>query len=71
MNKSAEDLYRIAINGGGLKVDASEIGVEDLCRIAANATGKGIRIIVAKADSLSTDDLVRIAVKGEGRVFFE
>ncbi len=71
MNKSVDDLCRIAANGAGLKLDANGFQVGDLSRIAAIAADKQTDIVIANADIFSTDDLCQIAANGEGCVFFE
>jgi DNA replication protein len=42
-----------------------------LIKIAAAASGKGVRVTGNKASGKQTEDLVRIAAAGKGCVFFD
>jgi hypothetical protein len=66
-----DELVRIAVAGGGFTIDAHQVPVDGLVRIAVAASSKGARITIQNAQSLSTDNLVRIAVAGKGAIFFE
>ena len=71
MNKSVDDLIRIAYSGGGLHLDASRYSTEDLIRIAHASSDKGARLHLVNTDTKSTDDLIRIAYTGKGCASFE
>jgi DNA replication protein len=68
---STEDLVRIAEAGGGFRLDTVGRPTADLVRIAAAASDWGVRLVFSGMTGFSTDDLVRIAVAGEGCVVFE
>ena len=70
MPKPLNDMVRIAVAGGGFDLDAGAYAVDDMVRLAAAGANKGpIRIL--NADSLQTDEIVRIAVAGVGSVWFD
>jgi DNA replication protein len=69
--RSTDELVRIAIAGGGFRLDADGRSTDDLIRIAVSASSWGVRMVFAGMDGRSTDDLVRIAEAGEGTVEFE
>ncbi len=70
MNRSTEDLVRIAAAGGGFRLDASRRPIDDLVRIAAAASGKNATMILENTTNQATNDLVRIAAAGKGSVIF-
>ena len=69
--RSTEDLIRIALAGGGFRLDAAQRPTEDLVKMAGAASDWGVRLVFVGMDGRSTDDLVRIADAGEGSVEFE
>jgi DNA replication protein len=71
MNKSVDDLIRIANAGGGLHLDASRYPTDDLIRIANASSNKGARLHLVNTGKKSTDDLIRIANAGKGCASFE
>ena len=71
MNKSVDDIIRIANGGGGLHLDASRYSTDDLVRIANASSNRGGRLHLVNTDRKSTDDLVRIANAGGGCASFE
>ncbi len=71
MDRSVEDLCRIAHAGGGLKLDGANIDVDALARIAHAAKHKGARIVVINSSHFTTDQLMRIGHAGGGCVIFE
>lgn len=70
MNRSTDDLVRIAAAGGGFRLDASGRPIDDLVRIAAAASGKNATMILENTTNRATNDLVRIAAAGKGSVIF-
>lgn len=68
MNRTTDELVRIALAGGGLELDASKRSTDDLVRIVLATGQKGAQTKVVNVASKSTDDLVRIALAGKGRV---
>lgn len=71
MKRSAGDLARIAVAGGGFTIDAKNYTVEELARIAVAANNHKPRIHITNAHTLSTNDIARIAVAGKGAVSFD
>ncbi len=71
MDRTVEDLVRIANAGGGLKLDGANISVDALARIAHAAKHKGARIVVINSSHFPTDQLMRIGHAGGGCVIFE
>ncbi len=71
MDRSVEDLVRIAHVGGGLKLDGANISDDALVRIAHAASHKGARIVVVNSSHFTTDQLMRIGQIGRGCVLFE
>lgn len=65
-----DQLVRIVANGGGLEVDAARMRVDDIVRIAANASSSRAQIEVINANRLTPDELVRVAANSKGTVFF-
>lgn len=66
-----DDLVRVVVAGGGLRMDGSHRLTDDLVRIAVAGSGKGSKIVFYGMAARLTDDLVRIAVAGKGCVHFE
>ena len=71
MDRTVEDLVRIANAGGGLKLDGANISVDALARIAHAAKHKGAPIVVTNSSHFTTDQLMRIGHAGGGCVLFE
>ncbi len=71
MDRSVEDLCRIAHAGGGLKLDGANFSADELARIAHAGSHKGARIVVTNSLHFTTDELMRIGHIGQGCVFFE
>ncbi|MGM0563974.1 MAG: hypothetical protein ACQES2_06555 [Pseudomonadota bacterium] len=71
MKKSIEELVRIAAAGGGVRVDGGALDVDELVRIVAAGGAKKTEVIIANADAMKTDGLVRVAAAGQGRVSFD
>lgn len=69
--RSTDDIVRIALAGGGFRMDASRRHVDDLVRIAIAGKSKHSRIVFTGLDNRPADDLVRIALAGGGCVQFE
>lgn len=71
LNKTVEDLIRIALAGGGLTISAATQTTENLIRIALAASGKATRMHLTTCESKTTEELIRIALAGKGCVSFE
>ena len=69
--RTTDELVRIAVAGGGLRLDAAGRSTDDLVRIAVAGSTKGLRLVFAGLTGRSTDELVSIAVAGKGCVVFE
>jgi hypothetical protein len=70
-SRSTQDLVRVAVAGGGFRLDAASRSTDELVTIAAAASEWGVRLVFVGMDARSTDDLVKIADAGEGTVEFE
>ncbi len=71
MDRSVEDLVRIAHVGGGLRLDGANFSADELARIAHAGSHKGARIVVVNSSHLTTEELMRIGHTGGGCVLFE
>lgn len=71
MNKTTEQLVRIAAAGGGFYIDTSNKTTEQLVRIAAAASRSNAKIVVTGASNKTTEQLVRIAAAGKGCIMFD
>ena len=71
MNRSLDELIRIAEAGGGMTLPANQFRVEDLVAVAAAASRCRARIVVTHCQILMTDQIIAIAVAGQGCVSFE
>lgn len=69
--RSTDEIVRIAMAGGGFRMDGSRRHVDDLVRIAMAGKSKRSRIVFTGLDSRTADDLVRIALAGGGCIQFE
>lgn len=68
---TVDDLYRIALAGGGFRISARSLTVDDLYRVCLAANSHTSRIIVEDSAALTASDMYRIALAGKGSVFFE
>lgn len=71
MEKTINELVRIAFAGGGFTIDASTHTTNELVRIAHAASNLMSRIHILNANRKTTDELVRIAFASKGCVTFE
>ncbi|WP_067522850.1 hypothetical protein [Endozoicomonas ascidiicola] len=71
MEKTTDQLVRIAAAGGGMRIDSNSKTTDQLVRIAAAASVKAANILIINAESKTTDQLVRIAAAGRGCVSFD
>jgi hypothetical protein len=71
MLRSIEELIEIAKAGGGFSLDASRCTTEEVIRVAEVAGECGSELRISRICGKTTEDLVRIAAAGKGRVFFE
>lgn len=71
LDRTVEELIRVAAAGGGFAVSAARLGVNDIVRVAAAASGTKARLYVTGCGAVATNDLVRIGAAGKGAVFFE
>lgn len=69
-SRPTEELVRIAVAGGGFRLDTAGRSTDELVTIAAAASEWGVRLVFAGVEDRTTDDLVRIADAGEGTVEF-
>ena len=68
--KSTDELVRIALAGGGFKLNASLKSTDDLVRIALATSTHGNKLTFSGINK-STDELVRIALAGKGNIILE
>jgi hypothetical protein len=71
MQRSADDLLRIVVAGGGFTANGADYSVDQLIRIANAARGTGIRIHLLGMAARTTEDLVKIALASGGAITFE
>jgi len=71
MSISVADLKIIAVNGGGMVIDAKQVPVTDLKIIASNASKGGGLVTLKNADALSVTDLKIIASNSKGHVVLD
>jgi hypothetical protein len=71
MLRSIEELIKSAEAGGGFTMDASTCSTEDVLRVAKVAGECGAELRISRICGKTTEDLIRIATVGRGRVFFE
>lgn len=64
------DLKIIALNGGGMMLDAKKYHVSDLKIIALNAASSGAKIYLYNIESIHVSDLKIIALNSKGCVIF-
>ena len=64
------DLIRIAVAGGGLRIDCAKHLVPDIIRIVTAAGRDGGLIILENTINIQTSDKIRIAAAGKGHVLF-
>lgn len=68
---TVNDLYRIAVVGGGFRISAKSFTVNDLYRLCAASANHPSQIIIEDSAALSIDDMYRLASAGKGSTFFE
>jgi hypothetical protein len=71
MLRSIEELIKIAKAGGGFTMDASACTTDDVMRVARVAGECGAELRISRICGKTTEDLVKIATAGQGKVFFE
>jgi hypothetical protein len=71
MQRSAEDLLRIVVAGGGFTASGADLTVEELLRIANAARGTGMRIHLLGMSARTTEELVKVALAAGGAMSFE
>ena len=71
MLRSIDELIKIASAGGGFTMDASRCTTDEVIRVAKVAGETGAELRISRICGKTTDDLVKIARVGKGRVFFE
>ena len=69
--QSAQDIKEIVSYGGGVKVDAKNISVQDLKEIAGFAKSGGALVFIANANELGAQNMKEIGSFGGGQVIFE
>ena len=70
MARSIDDLIKIAQTGASFIVDGRDYKTAELIQIAGECKKGGGRFEMLKCGDFSTDDLVKIAEAGGGKVFF-
>lgn len=71
MEKTTDQLVRIAFAGGGMVIDASDKTTDQLIRIASASSQSSAKVIIINVNSKTTDQLVRIASAGNGNVVLD
>jgi hypothetical protein len=71
LNFTIDQLVQIVANGGGIEIDAIHVQPDQIAEFAATAARSNARIVVKNASRLTQSDLLLIAEKGNGNVFFE
>jgi hypothetical protein len=71
MRRPVDDLVRLAAAGGGFRISWRHYALNDLVRIAAAGGGHKGTLIITDADQVPLDELIRVAVAGQGTVIFE
>lgn len=71
MLRSIEELIKIAQAGGGFSMNASRCTTDDILRVAEVAGKTGAELRISRICGKTTDELVKIAEVGKGKVFFE
>lgn len=69
--RMVNDLIKIANAGGGMILDARPIMTDNLVKIAISASNTSSKIILKNVNNKTTNDLIRIAVAGQGNVIFD
>ncbi|WP_437550998.1 hypothetical protein WME97_08435 [Sorangium sp. So ce367] len=69
-SKMTDQIVRVVAAGGGVIVDADKMS-DQLVAIAGAAAQSGGVVIVKGASRKTTDQLMRIANAGQGRVIFD
>jgi hypothetical protein len=70
-DRTADELDKIAAVGGGLVLDASARGVDDLMKLAVLSAGSGSTLFLKDCGGFETADLMKIAAAGAGHVVIE
>ena len=71
LNFTIDQLVQIVASGGGIEIDAIHVQPDQIVEFAATAARSNARIVVKNASRLTQSDLLLIAEKGNGNVFFE
>jgi predicted RNA-binding protein YlxR (DUF448 family) len=71
MEKTTDQLVRIASAGGGMIIDVTGKNTDQLVRIASASSQSGVKLIITNVNSKTTDQLVRIASAGKGNVILD
>jgi hypothetical protein len=69
MNRTTDDLVRIATAGAGLILDSDTKSTEELTKIARAAAESEVMLIIRNVGNKTTDELVEIAGACEDIVF--
>ena len=69
--RMVNDLIKIANAGVGMILDARPIMTDNLVKIAISASNTSSKIILKNVNNKTTNDLIRIAVAGQGNVIFD
>ena len=71
MNRSAEDLVKIAAAGGGLILNGEMQPTDELIKTATAAGESDVTLTITNVGGKNTDELIKIAAAGDGSVIFE
>ncbi len=71
MERTTDELIRIALAGGGFTIDARNYTTDELVQIAIAASNLGSRIRILNTNWMETEELIEIAIASKGCVTFE
>ena len=71
MDRSTDDLVKIAAAGGGLILDGETKSTDELIQIASAAAESEGLVTISNVGEKNTDELIQIAAAGDGSVIFE
>lgn len=70
MRRPVEELVGSAVAGGGFRISWRHYKVEELVSIAAAGAARKGTITVTDADREPIEDLIRVAVAGQGTIVY-
>ena len=69
--RTIEEIFQVVQAGGGVILNAKFQFPDHLIRLATVAASSGATVILKDTDELNTDEMIRIAQAGKGRVIME